>query len=66
MSAREDILKINNSFLLLINIEARKTFHIRSKNNEKTNKIKEPKVGNKRVNLRISIPVIPYNQKNPN
>jgi len=49
-------------YFFLINIEARKTYNNSTKENDNNNTSNEKKSDIKKVNLRISIPVIPYNE----
>ena len=49
-------------YFFFINIEARKTYNNSTKENDNNNTSNEKKSDIKKVNLRISIPVIPYNE----
>ena len=48
-------------YFLFINIEARKIYNNSSKENDNKNTSNDKKSDINKVNLRISIPVIPYN-----
>ena len=50
-------------YFFFINIEARKTYNNSTKQNDKKNKINDKKLDINKVNLRITIPVIPYNDE---
>ena len=49
-------------YFFFINVEARKTYNNSTKENDNNNTSNEKKSDIKKVNLRISIPVIPYNE----
>ena len=49
-------------YFFFINIEARKTYNNSTKENDNNNTSNEKKSDIKKVNLRIRIPVIPYNE----
>ena len=48
-------------YFFFINIEARKTYRNSTKQNYKNNTSIDKKIDINKVNLRINIPVIPYN-----
>ena len=51
-------------YFFFINIEARKTYNNNTKQNDKRNdKRNDKKLDINKVNLRITIPVIPYNDE---
>ena len=50
-------------YFFFINIEARKTYNNSTKENDNKNTSNDKKSDINKVNLRISIPVIPYNDK---
>ena len=50
-------------YFFFINIEARKTYNNSNKQNDKKNKSNDKKLDINKVNLRITIPVIPYNDE---
>ena len=50
-------------YFFFINIEARKTYNNSTKQNDKKNKSNDKKLDINKVNLRITIPVIPYNDE---
>ena len=50
-------------YFFFINIEARKTYNNSTKQNDKKNKSNDKKLDINKINLRITIPVIPYNDE---
>ena len=50
-------------YFFFINIEARKTYNNSTNQNDKKNKSNDKKLDINKGNLRITIPVIPYNDE---